>query len=368
MSPTTPRPLVPLVFLLALGSVIGACAATPSAPPANPPPVTTSSPPPAAVTPPPLTPRESALVPELGRIVGHLAGTIGERNPSRKWQFADAIDYVALELEAAGLSVDRQGYELNGEVVAQNLVTEVRGDLRREEILVVGAHLDSAEGSPGAGAATGVAALIALAKGLRTSRPARSVRFAVFSLCEGPQAETDVAGSRVYARRAAARGERLVAAIALDSLGHFSASGPQGRSSELAADWPDVGDFLALIAAPRDQELLDQAATAFASSASLPSAIAIAAGPTTSLGPSDAWGFGVEGIPTVRITDTARLRDPDLGSPRDLPDRIAHEQLARVVAGLERMVLDLAGRNEPSGGLVTDPTTGRLRPPLDGPP
>jgi len=340
-----------------------ACAARPPAPPPPPAPAaTTTPPPPAREGLPPLTPREAALRADLRRITEHLAIDIGERNPGRKWQLADAIDFVALELEGAGLSVSREGYDLDGEVVAQNLVGGVRGGGAREQIVVVGAHLDSAPGSPGAGAATGVAALITVARRLRTAEPARTLRFVVFSLCEGAVAETDAAGSRVFARAAAARGERLLAAVALDSLGRFAPPGAGRRPPELEAEWPAGGDFLAIVAAAGDRAWLDQAADAFAVGASIPAVAVIASGPVADLGATDAWGFASEGIPALRVTDLARLRDPAHGSPRDLPDRVDFDRLARVTVGLESLILALSRAEEPGAELRTDPATGRVLP------
>ncbi len=339
-----------------------ACAARPPSPLAPPGSPAAPSPPPAREGLPPLTPREAALRADLRRITEHLASEIGERNPSRKWQLADAIDFVALELEAAGLSVSREGYDLDGETVAQNLVGEVPGGAAREQIVVVAAHLDSAPGSPGAGAATGVAALITVARRLRAAAPARTLRFVVFSLCEGVVAETEAAGSRVFARAAAARGERLLASVALDSLGRFAAPGARRPPPELQAEWPAGGDFLALVAAARDRAWLDQAADAFAVGASIPAVAVIANGPVPELGATDAWGFSSEGIPALRVTDLARLRDPAHGSPEDLPERIDFDRLARATVGLESLILALSRAEGPGAELRTDPATGRVLP------
>ncbi len=43
------------------------------------------------------------------------------------------------------------------------------------------------------------------------------------------------------------------------------------------------------------------------------------------------------------VTDTALFRYEPYHSPRDTPDRILYGHLARVVAGLENVIIDLAG-------------------------
>lgn len=311
---------------------------------------------------PPLTVTEAELRADLSRIVNHLAGEIGERNAARRWQLADAIDYVALELEGLGLRVDRQGYDADAEVVAQNLVVELRGTLAAEEIVVVAAHLDSPPGSPGASAATGVAALLVLGRRLRDEQPTRTLRLVVASLCEGSSAETETAGSRVYSRRARERDEQLVAAIALDSLGYYAPRSPQRRSPAITAPWPTHGDFLALLAEERDRELLQRAQARLTAATSLPIAAGILSGPAPEFGASDAWGFAAEAIPTLRLTDTARLRNPDHGTPGDRPEQLDLDRLARAVASLEALILDLAGRGLPGPALSTDPGSGLVRP------
>jgi hypothetical protein len=44
------------------------------------------------------------------------------------------------------------------------------------------------------------------------------------------------------------------------------------------------------------------------------------------------------------VTDTAPFRNPDYHTTRDTPDRLSYAPLARVVAGLARVVEELAGR------------------------
>jgi hypothetical protein len=43
------------------------------------------------------------------------------------------------------------------------------------------------------------------------------------------------------------------------------------------------------------------------------------------------------------VTDTAPFRYPHYHMPQDTPDKMDFERMARVVAGVERAVADLAG-------------------------
>jgi hypothetical protein len=59
---------------------------------------------------------------------------------------------------------------------------------------------------------------------------------------------------------------------------------------------------------------------------------------------SDHWSFWKEGYPAIMVTDTAFFRYENYHTKRDTLDQIDYERLARVVAGLARVTVDLAGR------------------------
>jgi acetylornithine deacetylase/succinyl-diaminopimelate desuccinylase-like protein len=134
---------------------------------------------------------------------------------------ADA-DWLAGELEAEGFALERQGYEAAG-IAAQNLIVEVPGREAKSQLVVIGAHYDSAAGSPGADDnASGVAAVLALAKRFRKTRPARTLKFAFFSLEEPPHFQTASMGSLVYSRTSAQRGEKILFMLSIESIGYYS--------------------------------------------------------------------------------------------------------------------------------------------------
>src|SRR5438445_13362519 len=100
-----------------------------------------------------LTGREIVLRDSLRRDVKTLAGEIGERNLVRYEALAAAAKYLEQELTEAGYKVERN--ELladtpNGPRHTSNLIVELKGTQRPGEIVIVGAHYDSREGTPGA--------------------------------------------------------------------------------------------------------------------------------------------------------------------------------------------------------------------------
>jgi hypothetical protein len=57
---------------------------------------------------------------------------------------------------------------------------------------------------------------------------------------------------------------------------------------------------------------------------------------------SDHWSFEQFRYPALMITDTAPFRYPRDHRPSDTPDKVDVEKLARITAGLERLVREMA--------------------------
>ncbi len=60
----------------------------------------------------------------------------------------------------------------------------------------------------------------------------------------------------------------------------------------------------------------------------------------TGIGWSDHGSYWQEGYPALMVTDTAPFRYPYYHMPGDTPDRVDYERLARVAAGMGRVVAD----------------------------
>src|SRR5688572_27765741 len=92
---------------------------------------------------------DSWLVPNLVRHVDRLAGLIGPRHLGNPRAFAAAAGYVERELTEAGYDVVRQTYLAGGYEVS-NLIAELPGGRRANEIVILGAHYDTVSTTPGA--------------------------------------------------------------------------------------------------------------------------------------------------------------------------------------------------------------------------
>ena len=90
----------------------------------------------------------------------------------------------------AGYDIRHNAYEVAGRTF-RNVIAEVPGTNRADELLLLGAHYDTAEGTPGADDnASGVAALLELARLLREASLQETLRWVAFTLEEPPSFRT----------------------------------------------------------------------------------------------------------------------------------------------------------------------------------
>jgi hypothetical protein len=299
----------------------------------------------------PLAPLSAGERELRNRLEGHvrtLAGEIGERNVWQPAQLAYAARYLEERLRESGYTVVREGFTAAA-VDVHNLVVERRGATRPDEIVVVGAHYDSVMGSPGANDnATGTAALLEIARALAREQPgpARTVRCVFFVNEEPPFYLTGEMGSLVHARRARQRGDAIVAMLSIETIGCYTdAERSQHYPFPFALLYPAQGNFVGFVGNTGSRRLVRRAIGAFRRSAAFPSEGVAAPAFIPGIGWSDHWSFWQQGYPAVMVTDTALFRYGPYHTRDDIPEKVSYEALARVVAGLERVVVDLAGED-----------------------
>jgi Zn-dependent M28 family amino/carboxypeptidase len=272
-----------------------------------------------------------------------LAGTIGERHLWRYESLLRAADYVAAQLAAAGLAPQDHFFDLK-QIPLRNLDATLTGRERPGEIVVIGAHYDTVSGCPGANDnATGVAAVLELARRFSRRPQPRTVRFAAFVNEEPPFFRTPSMGSVVYANAAKARGEQVVGMLSLETMGYYSSEkGSQRYPEPIDGLYSDVGDFIAFVADTNSAALLTTAQRAFEARTTFPLQAAAAPADIDGVGWSDHWSFWQAGYPAMMVTDTAPFRYPWYHTADDTPEKVDYERLAQVVDGLESVIEALA--------------------------
>jgi Zn-dependent M28 family amino/carboxypeptidase len=279
----------------------------------------------------------SALIDELARHVTSLAEDIGERNLSCIAALQSAASYIHEVWRSQGYAVERQPFEAGGARV-ENLAIEVEGTERAGDIVILGAHYDTARGSPGADDnASGVAALLTLSRGLAAASLLRTVRLVAFVNEEPPSFGTDLMGSRVYARRCKARSEHIVAMLALESIGYFSSERhSQTYPFPLGLFHPDAGNFIAVVGNLASRALVARVAAGLREASSLPCEARALPAWVPGVDLSDHGSFWQMGFRAAMITDTAPFRNPHYHQASDLPGTLDYPSLAQTVVGLSR--------------------------------
>lgn len=273
------------------------------------------------------------------------AGWLVERRPfDVRWQIG---------------STDRHGHRalalkprLHRRLRGANLIASLPGSGTGPAV-VVGAHLDSVSGSPGADDnASGVAVLLETARLLAEAPVPPRVVLAVFDM-----EELGLIGARQAARELG-RGGGVRGMICLESVGYFADTpGTQKLPVGFERVFPEAsaavragghrGDFTLVVhrrsstAAARTWQR-----AAAAASPSLPALllrdprpdgplgllIGLAVPPANHLGRSDHAPFWNRGVPALMVTDTANFRNPHYHRPTDVPRTLDYDRLTSVTA------------------------------------
>ncbi len=298
----------------------------------------------------PLTEAEDLIRIGLRRHVRTLASDIGERHLWHEGSMAAAADYVHAAFATAGLAVSEQRFTVRGCEVA-NVIGEAGPPHPDGELVVVGAHYDSVIGTVGANDnASGVAVLLELARLLGPRPLGRQLRFVAFANEEPPFFLSWEMGSRQYARRCRERRERLVAMLALETMGCYSDRRfSQSYPFPFGLFYPRTGNFIAFVGNLRSRALVRRCLRSFRGHAAFPSEGTAAPGYLPGVFWSDHWAFWREGYQALMVTDTALFRYGYYHLAGDTPEKIDYARLARVVGGLAHVIEDLAGGGEDSG-------------------
>lgn len=295
---------------------------------------------------PQLSTEEQLIRDKLQGHVEMLAQQIGERNVWQAEALAAAALYIRTTLEALGYQVNVQSFDSQGMTVL-NLEVELQGATLPEEIVVVGAHYDSVPGGPGANDnASGVAALLEMARLLAGKSHAHTLRLVAFVNEEQPFSGSEEMGSRVYAQRSRQRGEQIKAMISLETIGHYSDQ-PASQHYPFPFNYfyPDTANFIGFVGNLSSWQLVRQSIGAFRASTAFPSEGVAAPEWVSGVGWSDHASFWQAGYPAIMITDTALFRYQHYHEATDTADKLDYQSLARVTRGLVDVAVELAGKD-----------------------
>ena len=278
----------------------------------------------------------------LERHVSVLAGEIGERNVFRPDALHAAADYIERQWIAYGCTATRQEYTVCG-VPCANIEVEAAGRVQPDELIVLGAHYDTVRHSPGADDnASGVAALLEIARMLQSHAPPFTVRCVAFVNEEAPFFFRGDMGSLRYARAARLRGDRIRLMLSLEMLGYYrDEPGTQKYPPLLRYFYPAQGNFIGFVSNLRSARQLRWLVDAFEASSSFPLEAASLPWWVPGVALSDHSSFWRQGYPAVMVTDTAYLRNPHYHTAQDVPTTLDFRRLSEVTLGLTASIVSL---------------------------
>ncbi len=275
---------------------------------------------------------------------------VGERNPfSSPRHLAAVEDYIEKEFKSFGLSVESDTFTHWGKsyrnVIAHQGPSPQSSPTGRgskgEGLIIIGAHFDSVEGTPGADDnASGVAVLLEAARILSGLRLPAQVLFCAFNL-----EEQNMIGSTYFAKKLKAVGSRISAMISLEMVG-FTDSRPGGQKYPIGLRWfyPTRGDFIGVIGNWRSSLLLRRFARLMRQVPGLPVETLTVSGngflvPQVRL--SDHSPFWDLGYPALLLTDTSFFRNPYYHGPSDTLETLDLNFMAKVCEGVITAVVNL---------------------------
>jgi len=291
---------------------------------------------------PPLTPEETQGRNRLKAHVQTLAGTIGGRDAVQYQGLRKAGDYIESQLQSSGYKPERQSFSVGG-IKFDNLEAERTGAEVPQQIVVVGAHYDTAGGLPGANDnGSGVAATLELARSFANEKLGKTVRWVLFANEEPPFFQSPGMGSYVYAKRCHEKGENITAMLSLETIGYYSDEpGSQKYPIGFHPGYPDRGNFLGFVSDFKSAGLLRRALKSYRRATLLPATGAAAPASIPGVGWSDHWPFWQFGYKALMLTDTAPYRYPYYHTAEDTPDKLDYDKLARATTGISAIIRDL---------------------------
>jgi Zn-dependent M28 family amino/carboxypeptidase len=272
-----------------------------------------------------------------------------EHNTATPVQLERAAAYIETTLARAGYAPTRQEYTAGGQRVRniEVAVSNVAKGKRPDRLFIVGAHYDSAPGAPGANDnGSGTAAVLELARLLKTMQPraGTEVRFVFFVNEEPPYFMGEEMGSMVHAAELKRQGQNVEGALVLETMGYYTdAPNSQQLPPGLEGRYPSTGNFLAFVGTLESSALVRDALAAFRAASDFPAQGLAAPAHTTGVTLSDHSSYNRHGYPALMVTDTAFMRYPYYHTAQDTPDKLDYESMARVVTGLSKTIIALAG-------------------------
>ncbi len=257
---------------------------------------------------------------------------VSERSPfSSPRHLAEVENYIEKEFKSYGLTVESDTFSYWGKSY-RNIIGRASPNAR-SPLIIVGAHLDSVEGTPGADDnASGVAVMLEAARILAQARLRSPVLFCAFNL-----EELNMIGSTHFAMRLKGAGVKVDAMISLEMVGYTN-NRPGSQKYPIGLRWfyPEQGNFIAVVGNWNSNPLLKKFSRLLRQVRGLPVETLAVPGngsliPAVRL--SDHSPFWDLDYPALMVTDTSFFRNPHYHGRSDTIETLDLGFMAKVCQG-----------------------------------
>jgi Zn-dependent M28 family amino/carboxypeptidase len=279
------------------------------------------------------------LVNALRQHVYKLSHEVGDRSMFKFAQLEAAANYITKQLTSYGYKVEFQEYNVENKTVKNIIATKV-GAKFPDKIIIIGAHYDTC-GNPGADDnASGISAVLELAKLLANVQTDCTIKFIAFVNEEPPFFKTQTMGSLVYAAKAKLQKENIQAVLILEMIGYFSNKlNSQSYPILFGPFYPNRGNYLGVIGNFGSRKLVKKVVTIFQQQTQFPIEGITTFGFVPGVDFSDHWSFWQVGYPAVMITDTGFYRNPNYHRSTDTYETLDYHSIAEIIQGLRSVLV-----------------------------
>ncbi len=248
----------------------------------------------------------------------------------------------ATRLAELGFEVEQQDYG-----TGVNVIGRLAGTTRPAEMVIVGAHYDTADFCPGADDnGSGVAGALETARVLAAELHARTLVVACWD-----EEEKWLVGSRAYAQREKMKNSQIIVAYNYDSIGYKS-DAPSSQKMPTGYDqiYPEQArqlkeadfraNFVVLVFDPASQHMVSDISRSV-EQAGVPAAsleVNLSGQVPPDLLRSDHASFWQEGYSAISIGDSGEYRNPNSHSPSDTIDTLDHDFSIKIIAAVTASV------------------------------
>jgi Zn-dependent M28 family amino/carboxypeptidase len=275
-------------------------------------------------------------------ILHFLSVTLGERTIRKYHSLEQARDYICDYFTRYGAAPRLETYTAAGASVS-NVIAEIPGTEHPEQIVLVGAHYDTIEDTPGADDNTsGVAALLEIFRLLSARRYRKTVRFVAFTLEEPPFFSTELMGSMINAANCRKRKERIELMVCLEMVGCASRRCRQDYPlNHKHQEYPVYGNYISVISLPSNAESVYYWKKHYNEHAREKIYEYIGPASIPGMDLSDHMSFIRAGYPAIMISDTGFYRNKNYHSPDDTIDTLNFSFMADVIVNSTAALRDI---------------------------